>query len=194
MDETLRAALSAVEALEKTGARCFIGGSLASSLHGIPRATFDADIVADLRPEHVKPLIRALGVGWYADEQSMIGAIADRSSFNLIHLATAMKVDVFLPKLRRFDGGQFARAQRVVLAEGSDIEAAICSAEDIIAAKLEWFKLGQETSGRQWGDIIGVLQMNAGRLDMGVLRGSADELGVADLLERALAEAGQATG
>lgn len=166
-------------------------GALASSLHGIPRATFDADIVADLRAEHVKPLIRALGEGWYADEQSMRDAIAGRGSFNLIHLATAMKVDVFLPKLRRFDGGQFARARRISVEEGGGIEAAICSAEDIIAAKLEWFRLGQETSERQWGDIIGVLRLNAGHLDLDVLCASAEELGVNDLLAKALAEAGE---
>jgi hypothetical protein len=191
MDETLLAALSAVEALEKAGARCFIGGSLASSLHGIPRATFDADIVADLRTEQVGPLIRALGDGWYADEETMRDAIANRASFNLIHLATAMKVDVFLPKLRRFDGGQFARALRMPVAEGSGMEAAICSAEDIIVAKLEWFKLGQETSERQWGDIMGVLKLNAGCLDLEAMRERSLELGVSGFLEKALSEACQ---
>ena len=50
MDDTLRAALAAAAELEKLGVHWFLGGSLASSIHGIPRATFDADIVADLRP------------------------------------------------------------------------------------------------------------------------------------------------
>ncbi len=186
MDDTLRAALAAATELEKLGVRWFLGGSLASSIHGVPRATFDADIMADIRPQHVRPFLRALGDGWYADEAAMQDAIRDRSSFNLIHLDTAMKVDVFLPKLRRFDGGEFARSQCIKL-EGSDFEARICCAEDIVIAKLEWYRLGGGDSDRQWGDILGVLRLNAGKLDHELLRSSASELGVADLLEKALA-------
>ncbi len=185
MDDTLRAALAAAAELEKLGVRWFLGGSLASSIHGIPRATFDADIMADLRPQHVRPFLRALGEAWYADEGAIQDAIRDRSSFNLIHLDTAMKVDVFVPKLRRFDGGEFARSQSIKL-EGSDFEARICCAEDIVIAKMEWYRLGGEDSERQWGDILGVLKLNAGKLDMELLRSSAAELGVADLLEKAL--------
>jgi hypothetical protein len=186
MDDTLRAALAAAAELEKLDVRWFLGGSLASSIHGIPRATFDADIMADLRPQHVRPFLRALGEAWYADEGVMQDAIRDRSSFNLIHLDTAMKVDVFVPKLRRFDGGEFARSQSIKL-EGSNIEARICCAEDIVIAKLEWYRLGGEDSERQWGDILGVLKLNEGKLDLELLRSSASELGVVDLLEKALA-------
>jgi hypothetical protein len=187
MDDTLRAALAAAADLEKLGVCWFLGGSLASSIHGIPRATFGADIMADLRPQHVRPFLRALGEAWYADDGAMQDAIRDRSSFNLIHLETAMKVDVFVPKLRRFDGGDFARSQSLKV-EGSDFEVRICCAEDIVVAKLEWYRLGGEDSERQWGDILGVLKLNAGKLDLELLRSSAAELGVADLLEKALAE------
>lgn len=186
MDDTLRSALAAASELEKLGVRWFLGGSLASSIHGVPRATFDADIMADIRPQHVRPFLRALGDAWYADENAIQEAIRDRSSFNLIHLDTAMKVDVFLPKLRRFDGGEFARSQCIKL-EGTDFEARVCCPEDIVIAKLEWYRLGGEDSDRQWNDILGVLRLNADKLDLELLRNSADELGVTDLLERALA-------
>ena len=115
----------------------------------------------------------------------MQDAIRDRSCFNLIHLDAAMKVDVLVPKLRRFDGGEFARSQSIKL-EGSDFEARIRCAEDIVIAKMEWYRHGGEDSERQWGDILGVLKLNAGKLDMELLRSSAAELGVADLLEKAL--------
>ena len=187
MDDTLRAALAAAAVLEDLGVRWFLGGSLASSIHGVPRATFDVDIMADFRPRHVRPLLRALGDEWYADENAIQEAIRERSSFNLIHLHTAIKVDVFIPKLRRFDGGEFARSQRITL-EGSDFDARICCAEDIVIAKLEWYRLGGEASERQWGDILGVLRLNAGKLDLDLIRSNAAELGVADLLEKALAE------
>ena len=57
-----------------------------------------------------------------------------------------------------------------------------------MVAKLEWYRLGGEDSERQWGDILGVLRLNAGKLDLELLHRSVAELGVADLLERALVE------
>ncbi len=190
MDENLAAGLDVARIFDALGVRWFLGGSLASSVHGIPRATLDADIVADLRPSHVKQFLLALGEHWYADEPAIREAISYRASFNLIHLNSAMKVDVFIPKLRRFEGGQFARAKRTPIAEQSEIEIPVCSAEDIIAVKLEWFRLGGESSERQWGDIVGVLRIHAHRIDLDLLRDSAAELGVSDLLSKALLEVG----
>ncbi len=188
MDDTLKAALAAASILDEMGVRWFLGGSLASSVHGIPRATFDADIMADLRPQHVKPFLKRLGDAWYANEGAIMQALQARSTFNLIHLATAMKVDVFLPKLRRFDGGEFARSRKMLVAEGSDVEASVCCAEDIVIAKLEWYRLGGEDSQRQWSDVLGVLRLNDGKLDLDLLRTSAEEIGVADLLQKAIEE------
>jgi len=131
MDDTLRAAMAAASILEEMGVRWFLGGSLASSVHGIPRATFDADIMADLRPQHVRTFLKKLGEEWYADEGTIMQALQNRSSFNLIHFATAMKVDVFLPKLRKFDGGEFVRSRKMRVAEGSDMEASGCCAEEV---------------------------------------------------------------
>jgi hypothetical protein len=189
MDDTLRAALAAASILDEMGVRCFLGGSLASSVHGIPRATFDADIMADLRPQHVRLFLKKLGEEWYADEGAIMQALQNRSSFNLIHFATAMKVDIFLPKLRRFDGGEFARSRKMPVAEGSDVEASVCCAEDIIVAKLEWYRLGGEDSQRQWTDVLGVLRLNEGSLDLDLMRSSAEEVGVSDLLVKAVNEA-----
>ncbi len=186
MDDTLKAALAAANILDELGVRWFLGGSLASSVHGIPRATFNADIMADLHTQHVSPFIKRLGDEWYADEGAIMDAISHRSSFNLIHFATAMKVDVFLPKPRRFDDGEFTRSRKMSVAEGSSVEASICCAEDIVVAKLEWYRLGGEDSERQWQDVLGVLRLNSGRLDIDLLRQSADEVGVSDLLQRAL--------
>ncbi|WP_395745087.1 hypothetical protein [Prosthecobacter sp.] len=190
MDDTLKAALAAANVLDELGVRWFLGGSLASSVHGIPRATFDADIMADLLPSHVRPLIKLLGDEWYADEGDIMDALKQRSSFNLIHFATAMKVDVFVPKARRFDGGEFARSRRMPVAEGSSTEASVCCAEDIVVAKLEWYRLGGEDSERQWQDVLGVLRLNSERLDTQLLQQSAEEVGVSDLLRKALDVAG----
>ena len=115
LEDSFRAALQVIDTVEGLGVPCFLGGSLASTIYGIPRSTLDADIVADLESEHAAPLVEALGDAFYADLDAIQEAIRDRSSFNVIHLATAFKVDVFIPKQRPFDRIQFERAiaQRV---------------------------------------------------------------------------------
>ncbi len=190
MDESLLVTLRIAEVLDDLEVRWFLGGSLASSIHGIPRATLDADIVADLRAPLVSAFLRALGKDWYIEEQSIRDAIRNRSCFNLIHLGSAMKVDIFVPKLRRFEGGQFSRALRIPVAEGSTIKIPVCSAEDIVLAKLEWYRAGGELSDRQWGDILSVLRVNAKNLDFEGMRERAIELAVSDLLASALTQVG----
>ena len=190
MDESLLVTLKIAEVLDDLEVRWFLGGSLASSIHGIPRATLDADIVADLRAPLVSAFLRALGKDWYMEEQSVRDAITNRSCFNLIHLGSAMKVDIFVPKLRRFEGGQFSRALRIPVAEGSTIKIPVCSAEDIVLAKLEWYRAGGELSDRQWGDILSVLRVNAKNLDFEGMRERAIELAVSDLLASALTQVG----
>jgi len=192
MDENLAVTLEIAGILDALKVRWFLGGSLASSVHGIPRATLDADIVADLRAPLVRPLLQALGEAWYVEEEAVRQAIVDRSSFNLIHFGTAMKIDVFVPKLRQFDGGQFGRAKRTPVTEGSAIEIPVCSAEDIVLAKLEWYRAGGELSERQWGDVIGVLRVNAKRIDIEGMHARATELAVRDLLAKAFTQAGLA--
>ena len=194
MDENLAVTLAIGDVLDTLKVRWFLGGSLASSVHGIPRATLDADIVADLRASHVGSFLRALGEDWYVEENSVWQAITERGCFNLIHFETAMKIDVLVPKLRRFDGGQFSRAKRTAVSEGSVIEIPVCSAEDIVLAKLEWYRAGGELSERQWGDIIGVLKVSASRLDLDCMRDGAAELAVLDLLAKALIAAGVHSG
>ncbi|HXL36665.1 MAG TPA: hypothetical protein VN954_05625, partial [Ktedonobacteraceae bacterium] len=82
-----------VEALEELGVPYHIGGSVASSLYGLPRLTIDVDIIADLRLEHIRPLVIRLQTNYYIDEDMIRDAIRRRSSFNVIHLDTMLKVD-----------------------------------------------------------------------------------------------------
>ena len=129
-----------------------------------------------------------LGADFYADDEMIRGAIEHRSSFNLIHLEAMFKVDVFIPKDRSFDRMQFNHRVEHVFAIEPDQKAFFTSAEDIILAKLDWYRLGNEVSDRQWRDILGVLKVQAGRLNMDYLHHWAAELNVADLLQRALKE------
>lgn len=179
-----------VEALESLGVPYHIGGSLASSAHGIARASLDVDLVAELGPEAAGPLVERLSSAYYLDEQSVREAAGSSGSFNLIHLDTMVKIDVFVPLPRAFDreAQRRARAERLEDVPGSRTFL-LKSPEDIILTKLEWFAQGGETSSRQWADVLGVLRVQAPVLDLGYLRRWADDLGVVSLLERALDEA-----
>jgi hypothetical protein len=177
------------DALETLGVTYAIGGSLASAVHGVMRATMDADLIVDLRLEHVEPLAQALGDAFYADVEMMRDAVRRHGSFNVIHLDTMFKVDIFVAKPRPFDRSQLARRQSYVLSEDPLRRAYITSAEDIALAKLEWYHIGDHISDRQWRDILGVMKVQKDRLDRGYLRRMATTLGVSDLLEQAFNEA-----
>jgi hypothetical protein len=186
--EPLAVTLLVIDAFEQLEVPYLIGGSLASAMYGTARSTLDADLVADLRAEQMHSLIDLLKNGFYIDQDMILDAIAHQSSFNLIHLRTMFKVDIFISKRRSFDQMQLQRRKLFVVANEPERKAYVSTAEDIILSKLEWYRLGNETSDQQWRDILGVLKVQAGRLDLDYLRQWAGELHVADLLQRALKE------
>jgi hypothetical protein len=186
--EATRLTLLVTQTLERLGIRYAVGGSLASSLHGVMRSTLDVDIVADMGLEHIQPLVAALSKEFYADDEMMKDAIEHHSSFNLIHYETAFKVDIFIRKTRAFDQMQLERRRTSVIATDPEESIYITSPEDTILAKLEWYRMGGEVSDRQWRDILGILKTREGELDLDYLRQWANELKVNDLLARALQE------
>lgn len=180
-----------VDAFDALGIPYHLAGSVASSIFGIARSTVDADIVADIAPHHARPLAKRLESEYYISEDMIRDAVRHRSSFNLIHLKTMFKVDVFLPKNRPVDQEAATRIYQEVLADDPDARVFnVASPEDTILSKLEWYRRGGETSDRQWTDILGVLKVQGPTLDLAYLRRWAPEIGVADLLERAFADAG----
>lgn len=168
----------------------FLGGSMASSVHGIYRATADADFVAAIFPHHAEPLVRLLQPEFYADLDAIRAAVASASSFNVIHLETMLKVDVFVARTDPFSLMQMRRrVLQAVSADGQN-KFHVASAEDTVLAKLQWYREGGGVSDRQWNDVLGVLKVQGPALDRAYLREWAGELKLADLLGRALDDAG----
>ena len=186
--EPLAVTLLVIDAFEKINIPYLIGGSLAAALYGTARSTLDTDLVADLGPEQVNQLVEMLQQDFYVDHGMIFDAIKHHNSFNVIHLDTAFKVDVFIAKPRRFDQMQLRRRRLEVVSTEPERRAYVATAEDIVLAKLEWYRQGGEVSDRQWRDILGVLRVQADRLDQDYLQKWAAELNVADLLQRALKE------
>ncbi len=178
------------QALTSCGASYLVGGSLASSQYGFPRTTQDVDLVADLHEEQIDCLVDDLQDEFYIDAGMMRDAIQARSSFNVIHLTMAHKVDIFLTRSDAWSLQQLARRRIHTLGDGkATISLYFSTPEDVILSKLDWYRQGGGLSGRQWDDVLGVLKVQQTELDVSYLRHWATELGLRDLLERAQQEA-----
>ena len=181
-----------VDVFQSLGVPYCVAGSIASSAHGIARSTLDVDIVADLRLEHVKPLVSALARDYYIEHSAAEDAVRRRAMFNVINLATMLKVDVYLLTGRDFGQASFERRTPMALEPHEGARPySMDTPEDTVLHKLEWYRAGGEVSERQWGDVVGVLAVQGAALDRTYLRSWATALGVDELLERALAAAGR---
>jgi hypothetical protein len=187
-DDLLAAVGPVASCLDRLHVRFFLTGSAASSAHGIARASLDVDLVAELDPAHVDPFIACLADAYYVPADTLRAAVAQRRSFNLIHLASMFKVDVFVSRRRDYDLLAADRAQPATLPEAGSRPLPTATPEDTILRKLEWFRRGGEVSERQWWDVVGVLRVTR-HADREYLRAWAARLGVADLLDRALTQA-----
>lgn len=167
-----------------------IGGSVASSIHGISRPTMDADLVVDLPEDRVEEFASLLQPDFYADPEMMRQALKFGRAFNLIHYATTFKIDLFPLRSDEYSKTSFAR-RRFEESHSfgpESIECAVATAEDTILRKLQWYRAGGEVSEKQWNDLRGVRDVQRGALDYGYLRTWAVHLKVDDLLERLLGE------
>jgi hypothetical protein len=176
---------------EEVGIRYYAGGSVASSVHGIPRYTQDVDLVAELRPDQIEEIAARAAPAFYVDTGQMRDALRYGRSFNVIHFGTSFKIDVFPLQNDSFHLGELVRSEKRTWAVDGEngLSIQVASAEDTILEKLAWYKRGGETSDRQWSDVLGIATTRS--LHWNWLREWAPKLGVADLLERLHAEASQ---
>jgi hypothetical protein len=175
-----------LEILDRLEIPYMVGGSLASSVHGIYRSTNDIDIVVRMNETHVQRLVSELGTEFYADADTMRDALQRQRPFNFIHYATSCKFDLFPMTDDPYHQAQFERSRMQEVPLGSDeaIRCRIVSAEDAILAKLAWYRAGGEQSEHQWNDLRGVHTVQRGRLDQNYMHRWAQHLSVEDLLKR----------
>ena len=184
LPEPIAVTLLVIDVLEQLNIPYVIGGSLASARHGT--ATLDSDLVVQMKESHVSQFVSQLQDTFYADEMMARNAIKNKGSFNLIHLETMFKVDMFAAKDDAFDRAQIDRRVAQTVAEDSDRKIYLLSAEDILLAKLRWYRMGGEQSERQWRDLEGIMNVQGDRLDFDYLHEMSTKMKVEDLLARLL--------
>ena len=180
-------ALQVARQLDALGIAYTVGGSIAASFAGEPRSTLDIDIVAALTEAQIPALVADLEREFYVDAAALRRAVRDRSSANLIHQSSQLKVDLFVAGGTPLDDQQLARRQPVDVGNGQTLY--LHPPEDILLQKLRWYRKGGETSDRQWRDILGIIRVQRDRLDRSYLAAGATVIDVADLLDRAVRDA-----
>ncbi len=187
--DILLAVQPVIQAFEKMSIPYYIGGSIASSVYGMARATMDVDIIADLKVTHIPGLKRILENKYYIDAEMIADAIRTNSSFNLIHLETMIKIDVFIHENEPHQNEALQRKRKDTLDDTGSIQFYFSSPEDIIIHKLQWYKRGGFASERQWLDIVGVVKVQGDLLDKKYLKRWSKKLGLLSLLKEAFVSA-----
>ncbi|MBL8205318.1 MAG: hypothetical protein JNM09_13870 [Blastocatellia bacterium] len=189
--EALLVVQKVTQEFERLGVAYFIGGSFASALYGLPRATRDVDFIADLKKEQVDSLVAALETEFYLDAKTIRSAILHQRSFNIIHLETMFKADIFVLATNKWSQNQFQRrVLKPMQAETSGPTVWTCTAEDIVLQKLLWFDKGGRISRQQWDDVLGVIKLHHPAMNFDYLKQWSIEIGIPQLLELAITDAG----
>jgi hypothetical protein len=188
MSAVLEVALRVARACEAAGVEYFLGGSVASSLQGDPRATNDIDFVVDLQRDRVEALVAALGPDFDVDLDGLRTAVARRGSWNLFYVPDFTKIDLFVRRQTPFDDAEFARRRPARVHPAGDT-LYVKAPEDTVLRKLLWFRDGGGISDRQWRDVVGVLATSGAVFDFAYAADWAARLGIESLFERARAEA-----
>jgi hypothetical protein len=175
-------------ALERAGIRFAIGGSWASTAFGEPRFTNDVDILAEFTKESLENFMGGLPDSFYVDAEEARTAIRLGRPFNVIHVPMAFKFDLFPAAAFTLGREELDRAIYLSDTGLSKTPAPFVTPEDILLAKLHWFRSGGEISELQWRDIEGIVRACAANFDYAYLQQSAVKLEVRDLLDRVLGQ------
>jgi len=187
--EDLKVLREVVAVLKSLDIAYALGGSMASSVFGVSRYTRDADITVEPFPGKESQLTGSFGPDYYISLPAVEEAVHLRSTFNIIHTGTGFKVDVFVRKDQEFEESAMARRVSLELPDSPSQPLFFHSPEDVVLFKLNWYRMGSETSDQQWSDVLGVLNVQGNQLDFDYLGRWAEALNVIDLLGRARQEA-----
>jgi len=150
----------------------------------------DADLNVVLDQTTGSQLISALHDQYYVSRVAVEDAIRRKSCFNLLHYQTNFKVDIFVNRNRPFYQSALRRAISARISEDYEQVARFATPEDIVLLKLDWYRMSDCTSERQWSDMTSVLGLHAGRIDLDYMQFWAAELQLIELWVKLKSEVG----
>ena len=157
-----------------------IVGSCASMIYGEVRFTRDVDLLADVRREHILPLLAAFPApDHYLSQVAIDEALQRKSQFNIIYNLWGIKIGVMIPDPRTGGLDQLTRGISITRANGRMIRFA--SPEDVIVKKLEYYQLGE--SEQHLRDIAGMLQLSRHPIDRRLIAQQAAIIGAMETSE-----------
>ena len=178
----------AIEVLEQLNITYMVGGSIACSVYGEPRATLDIDVVVDLRPDQIRMLCEAFPPDeWYVSEEAVREAVAARDMFNVIHGASGNKIDFIVAKKDPWGRQQMAHRRRVRILP--DCEGYAAAPEDIIISKMAYYRQGGHE--KHLRDITGILKTSDEPVDRAYIAQWAEQLGLTEIWQAILRRVGQ---
>ena len=164
-----------IRGLETQRIPYMVVGGLAAAYHGVPRATFDIDLVIGIAPQSLKPLVRLLrklGFDLHLSDAELLFKVGNQlQTIN----KNRVRLDLWLIRTD-YDREAFSRRRRVTLWPGQP--AWVVAAEDTILSKL--------IAGRtkDFEDIRGVVEVQKLQLDWGYLNAWAKRLDLSEALRR----------
>ena len=153
----LEVLLLVISRLDRLRIAYMVCGSFASAAHGVPRSTVDADLVVELSPVDAGKLVDAFREDFYVDLGQVRHAISAKTSFNIIHLETFFKTDLFILADSKFAREQFSRRTLEPIGGPENHQVYIATTEDTILSKLDWYRRGGQSSAPHWPGILGRL-------------------------------------
>lgn len=173
-----------IDALDQVGIPYMLVGSYSSNVYGVPRATQDADMVLQLKNEPISAVARLLGSDLKLDPQMSFETVTATMRHIVLHTDSSFKIELFLLSDDPHDQRRFVRRRPAQLA-GRTVY--LPSPEDVIITKLRWSKGGNRS--KDVNDVVNVLAVQAGALDLAYIRDWTDRHGTRELFERLLAVA-----
>lgn len=186
-DELVNTLEAVTTAMESLGISYAATGSVASSIHGEPHSTIDADLILVASAEHAKELSLRLSPRFYAPDDMLMQASRDGTMANVVDNRNGLKIDLSFVAGDVYLHRVMSRREKQRI--GSSTQSFwLVTAEDVILMKLLWRVESQ--SSKQWNDALGVVQVRGNKLDWRYLRETAGQLGLTDDLIRLRDEGG----
>ncbi|GHO89174.1 hypothetical protein KSZ_71800 [Dictyobacter formicarum] len=191
-----------IQKLRELNISWYLGGSVASSLYGMQQLAQDIDLVVDLLPQKTASFeasIASLKPHFAFEEQAVHQALLQHTAIALLHMDTAMKVDLIIGKHEMSFLSRDNELCTMELDENHQ-EVPVASVYEMILFKLYRYHLNElsrqdgMTDDMQWNDILGMLKVQGPALDLSLLEQEVKHLSLEHIWDLVLIDAGLRKG